>query len=115
MIASVWIKRLGGVFAVTLLLEGCAFNPLHKNRDQATDMRGVLRAHLAARATRDPPARAQDAATDDLRRLPNPVLITWVHAHFSGGDGGVPIPGYATAFSMYERDHLALPGEWPPR
>jgi conjugative transfer region lipoprotein (TIGR03751 family) len=43
-------------------------------------------------------------------RLPNPTLVMYVFPHLAGSDG-VPVPGYATTFPMYERVEYALPGE----
>ncbi len=43
--------------------------------------------------------------------LPNPQLILYVYPHL--GEDGAPVPGYATAFPMYERVEYALPGEVP--
>ena len=45
-------------------------------------------------------------------RLPNPTLVLYVFPHLAGEEG-VPVPGYATAFPMYERTEYALPGEVP--
>lgn len=42
-------------------------------------------------------------------RLPNPELSLYVFPHFSRK--GHPVPGYSSAFLMYERDEYALPGE----
>lgn len=42
--------------------------------------------------------------------LPNPSLVMHVFAHLSGTEN-TPVPGYATAFPMYERVEYALPGE----
>ncbi len=47
-------------------------------------------------------------------RLPNPTLVMYVFPHLAG-DEPVPVPGYATAFPMYERTEYALPGEVPAR
>ena len=47
-------------------------------------------------------------------RLPNPTLVMYVFPHLAG-DESVPVPGYATAFPMYERTEYALPGEVPVR
>lgn len=44
-------------------------------------------------------------------RLPNPVLVMYVYPHLSSA--GVPVPGYSTAFKLYESDQYALPGETP--
>lgn len=34
--------------------------------------------------------------------LPNPVLVMYVHPHLAGEEG-LPVPGYATAFTLYEK------------
>ena len=47
-------------------------------------------------------------------RLPNPTLVMYVFPHLAGEES-VPVPGYATAFPMYERTEYALPGEVPAR
>lgn len=41
--------------------------------------------------------------------LPNPVLLMYIPAHLTSG--GTPVPGYSTYFSLYEREHIALPSE----
>jgi conjugative transfer region lipoprotein (TIGR03751 family) len=43
-------------------------------------------------------------------RLPNPTLVMYVFPHLAG-DAHAPVPGYATAFPMYEQVEYALPGE----
>lgn len=45
-------------------------------------------------------------------RLLNPTLVMFVFPHLAGPEG-VPVPGYATSFPMYERVEYALPGEVP--
>lgn len=45
--------------------------------------------------------------------LPNPRLVMYVFPHLATRDR-LPVPGYATAFSMYERAEFALPGEVAP-
>lgn len=45
-------------------------------------------------------------------RLPNPTLVMYVFPHLAGEES-VPVPGYATAFPMYQRTEYALPGEVP--
>ena len=47
-------------------------------------------------------------------RLPNPTLVMYVFPHLAGEES-VPVPGYATAFPMYERTEYALPAEVPAR
>ena len=82
-----------------------------------------------------PPARGQEAHPETMRyaswdaytrsavteidnlfpTLPNPILVMHVFAHLSSTEN-TPVPGYATAFPMYERIEFALPGElafWP--
>lgn len=44
--------------------------------------------------------------------LPNPQLVMYVYPHLT--PKGRPVPGYTTAFKMYEKDEFALPGEWIP-
>ena len=43
-------------------------------------------------------------------RLPNPTLVMYVFPHLAGTER-VPIPGYATTFSLYLHTEYALPGE----
>ena len=45
-------------------------------------------------------------------RLPNPTLVMYVFPHLAGKTRA-PVPGYATAFPMYEQVEYALPGEVP--
>ena len=45
-------------------------------------------------------------------RLPNPTLVMYVFPHLAG-ETRAPVPGYATAFPMYEQVEYALPGEVP--
>lgn len=42
--------------------------------------------------------------------LPNPTLVMYVFPHLAGTEQ-LPVPGYATSFSMYSRTEYALPGE----
>lgn len=46
-------------------------------------------------------------------RLPNPTLIMYIDPHLT--HSGNPVPGYSTAFPMYQQEHYALPGEVPIR
>ncbi len=43
-------------------------------------------------------------------RLPDPELVMYVYPHFVGNDQ-LPVPGYSTAFSMYDKVYYAMPGE----
>lgn len=42
-------------------------------------------------------------------RLPNPTLNLFIYPHLT--QDGHPVPGYTTVFSMYAKDHYALPNE----
>ena len=44
--------------------------------------------------------------------IPNQQIKGYVFPHLSSR--GHPVPGYTTAFTVYERTHYALPGEVPP-
>lgn len=44
--------------------------------------------------------------------LPNPTLVMYVDPHLT--EDGHPVPGYTTAFPMFERAEYALPGEAAP-
>jgi len=48
--------------------------------------------------------------TNLFPQLPNPQLVMYVYPHLASEDE-VPVPGYTTAFSLYEKNHYALPGE----
>lgn len=43
-------------------------------------------------------------------QLPNPQVVMYVFPH--RGTSGLPIPGYMTAFRLYDKNEYALPGEW---
>jgi len=42
--------------------------------------------------------------------LPNPQLVMYVYPHLAGNDQA-PVPGYSTAFSLFDKTYYALPGE----
>lgn len=43
-------------------------------------------------------------------RLANPTLVLYVYPHLAGTERH-PVPGYSTAFTLYEKVEYALPGE----
>lgn len=45
-----------------------------------------------------------------FHKLKNPELKMYVFPHLAGQDQ-LPVPGYYTAFNVYERDYYALPEE----
>lgn len=53
----------------------------------------------------------RDVSGDEINNLfpelPNPQLVMYVYPHFAGQDEA-PIPGYSTAFHLYEREHYAM-------
>ena len=84
-----------------------------------TDSLEHARTDVAARPIGDEPdtlaAYALQSANEldaHFPRLPNPTLVMYVFPHLAG-PARVPIPGYATRFSMYETTEYALPGEVP--
>lgn len=44
-------------------------------------------------------------------QIPNPTLVMYVYPYIARS--GVPVPGYSTAFPLFEQPHYALPGETP--
>ncbi len=108
-------------------LSGCASTQEDIIPQDGPDMLEIYRSHLeqaggsASGTTPAPPRRvdpapdtrwSREAANEIENRfplLPNPMLVLYVYPHLA--EDGAPVPGYATAFRMYERDHFALPGE----
>ena len=77
----------------------------------------VIRHELGHRPIRTEEAALQGYTRDAFNeidvlfpRLPNPTLVMYVFPHLAG-DAHAPVPGYATAFPMYEQVEYALPGE----
>jgi conjugative transfer region lipoprotein (TIGR03751 family) len=68
-----------------------------------------------AAAGRTAPSRRSHAALTDLQRdfqrVPNPDLLGYVYPHLAGD---LPVPGYYTVFSLYEKIPYAQPGEAAP-
>ncbi len=52
---------------------------------------------------------ANNEISQQFPRLPNPELSLYVFPHFTRS--GHPVPGYSSAFLMYEKDEYAMPGE----
>jgi conjugative transfer region lipoprotein (TIGR03751 family) len=42
--------------------------------------------------------------------LTNPTCVMYIYPHLAGVDQ-MPVPGYTTAFSLYDKTYYALPGE----
>ena len=128
-IPAPWIS-LGA--ALVLGLGGCASKDSVLPRDLPS-MQSIYQAHFQglgetrqAIVTAQPPrpvrAGAADldgwlrSAADEIEArfptVPNPTLVLYVFPHL--GPHGVPVPGYTTAFPMYETVEYALPGEVVP-
>ena len=128
---SILIFALGWI---SLVLAGCAgTNDAVLPRD-GPSMKAIYEAHVNEMNARDPrivrgelgnrPIVTGEAALSGYSRdafneievlfprLPNPTLVMYVFPHLAG-ESHAPVPGYATAFPMYEQVEYALPGEVP--
>ncbi|HRW66653.1 MAG TPA: TIGR03751 family conjugal transfer lipoprotein [Candidatus Competibacter sp.] len=68
----------------------------------------------AAAGLTAPSRRSHQALTDlqrDFQRVPNPDILGYVYPHLAGD---LPVPGYYTVFSLYEKTLYAQPGEAAP-
>ena len=79
----------------------------------------VIRGELGNRPVQTGEAALQGYTRDAFNeidvlfpRLPNPTLVMYVFPHLAG-EAQAPVPGYATAFPLYEQTEYALPGEVP--
>lgn len=128
-----WIRTAASGLISVLLLGGCASTkdavlphdgkPMHQIYEEHFEQIGEQRAdHVRKTLPRSPGSgqanlhgytrEAQNEIKAMLPRLPNPTLVMFVFPHLAG-PAGVPVPGYATSFPMYERVEYALPGEVP--
>lgn len=63
--------------------------------------------------TLSPYTRTADNEINNLfPTLPNPQVVMYIYPHLAGQDEA-PVPGYSTAFNVFEREHYAMPGETP--
>jgi conjugative transfer region lipoprotein (TIGR03751 family) len=128
------IRTAALVLTSTLLLAACAGNKDSVLPQDGQSMKQIYEEHFERigrqrldRVRGEEPKRGIKAgdtdlsgylrdAQDEIRavfpRLPNPALVMFVFPHLAGPDG-VPVPGYATSFPMYESVEYALPGEVP--
>lgn len=56
---------------------------------------------------------ADNALKQLFPRLPNPDIVVYVTPHLATHNR-VPVPGYTTAFPLYDEVHYAMPGEAVP-
>ncbi len=128
------LTRISALALISLVLAGCASTKEAVLPQDGPSMKAIYEAHIHEMSARDPLSIRQelgdrpiltgdsalhgytrDAANEIntiFPRLPNPTLVMYVFPHLAGEES-VPVPGYATAFPMYERTEYALPGEVP--
>jgi len=130
---QVWIPTAAPVLISALLLGGCATSKDTVLPQDGKPMKQIYEEHferIGERSTdraREQLGRGPGSSKANVRgyvrdahseisttfpRLPNPTLVMFVFPHLAGPEG-VPVPGYATNFPMYERVEYALPGEVP--
>ena len=119
---------------ISLALGGCASTKESVLPQDGPSMKAIYDAHFEGMGADDPLAVRRELGTRPLGdddtdlagysrtahteletifpRLPNPTLVMYVFPHLAGA-GRVPVPGYATAFTLYDRIEYALPGEVP--
>jgi len=128
-VTTTWIS-----FAAGLLLGGCASTKESVLPQEGPSMKAIYDAHFERMGADEPLAIRQELGTRPLGnddadlagysrtahseietlfpRLPNPTLVMYVFPHLAEPER-VPVPGYATNFTLYERVEYALPGEVP--
>lgn len=128
---STLITALGWI---SLVLSGCASTKDAVLPQDGPPMKAIYEQHIQQLGARDPlvirnelgnrsivdgdgslygyTREAHNEIDTTFPRLPNPSLVMYVFPHLAGGEQ-VPVPGYVTTFSMYERVEYALPGEVP--
>ena len=119
---------------ISLALGGCASTKESVLPQDGPSMKAIYDAHFEGMGADDPLAVRRELGTRPLGdndvdlagysrtahteletifpRLPNPTLVMYVFPHLAGSER-VPVPGYATTFTLYERIEYALPGEVP--
>lgn len=135
-----WTRQAAALLAALLSATGCAalreapvlprdlptmqqiYDQHHQRqaRDDLTAARAVAQQRVAATGGVPDGDRALAAfsrsAYNEIEllfpRLPNPTLVMYVDPHLT--TAGYPVPGYTTAFPLYEKVEYALPGEAPP-
>lgn len=117
---------------ISLILGGCASTKESVLPQDGPSMKAIYDAHFEGMGADDPYVLRRELGTrplgdDDVDlagysrtahteletifpRLPNPTLVMYVFPHLAGPER-VPVPGYATTFTLYERVEYALPGE----
>ncbi len=57
-------------------------------------------------------ANGKNQINNLFKKLPNPEIALYVYPHlvYQNGDAQ-PVPGYTTAFFLYQKNHFAMPSE----
>jgi len=119
---------------ISLALGGCASTKESVLPQDGPSMKAIYDTHFEGMGADDPYVLRRELGTRPLGdndvdlagysrtahteletifpRLPNPTLVMYVFPHLAGSER-VPVPGYATTFTLYERVEYALPGEVP--
>ena len=127
-------KQAALLVSISLVVGGCASTKEAVLPQDGPSMKAIYDAHLEEMGVQDPQAHrgelgsrpvssgdmplegytrdAYDEIETTFPRLPNPTLVMYVFPHLAGSER-VPVPGYATTFTLYERIEYALPGEVP--
>ena len=115
-LAIIWISLLTGCSSTPNVIPNSGPNTLDVYESHISTTNNQPRMFRPVHSEqRDLAGYTRDASNEiDLTfpRLPNPQLVLFVFPHFS--PKGRPVPGYSTAFLMYEKDEYALPGEVAP-
>ena len=128
------LRPLVTIAWISLALGGCASTKESVLPQDGPSMKAIYDAHFEGMGADDPYVLRRELGTrplgdDDVDlagysrtahteletifpRLPNPTLVMYVFPHLAGSER-VPVPGYATTFTLYERVEYALPGEVP--
>jgi conjugative transfer region lipoprotein (TIGR03751 family) len=126
--------RITALGLISLALAGCATTKEAVLPQDGPSMKAIYEGHVNEMNARDPQILRHELGNRRLNmgevalqgytrdafneinvlfpRLPNPTLVMYVFPHLAG-DAHAPVPGYATAFPLYEQVEYALPGELP--
>lgn len=78
--------------------------------DSESNIKQLVRDESKEKARLDAKIHVASKAPNEFQKIPNPELHMYVYPHLAGHDE-IPIPGYATVFNVYTRDHYVLSSE----
>lgn len=92
--------------------DGTDVKTIASNSTETADVKILRQQTYQTSLSNQPKVAASDKILNltAFHKLPNPTLQLYVYPHLAG-NSEVPIPGYYTAVSAYERDYYALPSE----